>query len=295
MTRNGLDTFFYIKENRSSLTQEQLMGIYSEFGGFTSLSGELESYSTEVQVREGLMLAKNFPEAEWRRLFETFKLNRYLLARIGLPLWAINDPELFAIAWKINKGVTAEAVYDTAADHGKIDGDDLRWGFYSPAPDIHVECEGKAPDEGWHDKCYTRRVVYDSVARLASFREARQWAFEHMDREVIERLQEFAITGSINDREKYAESVLVRDDHWELLADDKKRSVLNNVVKNPLAPEELREERARRHKTPELREAAAFATVDPNFLYWLWNSSKSYSIRGAVLNNGVWENHKLAE
>jgi len=289
MTRIGIDTNFYIEDHRNSLTRGQLMEIYEEFGGFAALSGEIDPYSTEGEVRAGLMRATNFPESEWRRFFATFKIDRYFLLRVGLPLWAINDPELFAWAWKLDKTATAKAVYKVAADHGKIDGDGIHWGFHSPAPDIHVECDGKAPNEGFHDKCHTRRVSYDSVARLASFREARRWAFERIDREVIERLQDFAIAGSINDREKYAESVIVRDDHWETLAEDKKRSVLNNVVKNPLAPEELRAERARRHKTPELREAAAFATVEPELLHWLWSNSKSHSIRRSVLDNAVWD------
>lgn len=289
MTRNGLDTMFYVKEHRNSLTHEQLMEIYENFGGFAALSGEIDHYSSEGEVREGLMRATNFPEEEWRRLFETFKIDKYFLRRVGLPLWAINDPELFAWAWKLDKTAAAKAVYNTAADHGKIDGSGIHFGFHNPAPDIHVECDGKAPGVGWHDKCHTNRVSYDSVARLASFREARRWAFEKIDREVIERVQELGLNGSIENREAYAESVLVRGDHWDTLAEDKKRSVLNNVVMNPLAPEELRAERARHHKTPELRQAAAFATVDLELLHWIWSNSKSHSIRRSVLDNDVWD------
>jgi hypothetical protein len=79
--------------------------------------------------------------------------------------------------------------------------------------------------------------------------------------------------------------LIVRSDHWEKLAQDPKRSILNALVENALLPTHVAEEIVTSHKTPYLRESIAKRSVDRDLLEAIWRGTKSESIRATVESN----------
>lgn len=122
-------------------------------------------------------------------------------------------------------------------------------------------------------------------------RRARKKFLEMFHPEVLKKIYSEVFTVTQFSREAYAGSLLVADEHWDVLAEDK-RPVMNALTYNWLLPEATARKIISEHKTGWLRMQIARNTDSKALLDDIWNGTKSEQIRAAVVRNGISERYK---
>jgi hypothetical protein len=271
----------------SELTGETLMSIYERFGGRKAFMAK----KVEEPMREllgALLRSKSFPEAEHMAIFDGMtKIGRYDTYAFSRKAYVAADFDRFMKLWKTDKSAAITFADELSRYRDPdFENEESPW---VELPMIHAfDCRGDQPGYSLaHYSCKEPRLYKaDLNLKLAQAYKAKLVAAA--DPKVIDFIQEHIFECSERMRAKYAGSFIVRDDHWESLADDK-RSVLNAVAGNALIPTRVAEGIVLRHKTPALRESIAKYTTDNDLLNLIWSGTKSASIQEAVESNPLFK------
>lgn len=263
----------------SDHSEEILLGIYKQFGGVEAFTAKKLSEPMK-RLRDTLLYSEKFPASEHEAIFnktENFsRWDAYTFTRRSIHIF--EDFEKFMRVWAVNK--------DAAIDFSHLfKRDDGFWAanIWETLPTIHDERCGR-DGQNDHYWCKTPRVFH--ADRNLEYEKKSKLRLEAtVDPKIITFIQDQVLTGTEDMRKAYAQSLFIRDDHWEKLAADPKRSVLNSLVDNALLPLELAEQIVFKHKTPAIRESIAKMTTSNDLLRVIWAGTKSESIRKAVEAN----------
>jgi hypothetical protein len=264
------------------LASKKIANIYELAGGFNVFKrADLPTYLTDF--RESIVGAWEFPEREYLELFRGFEQftsrDIYTFSHHRQMLRAV---DVFTKLWHVNKAQTFMGItrtVDTLLDnssHLNASREDL--------PIMHSDqcLAGLAQDHRW---CRVYSVSHGDEARKF-YEGVRQGILKASAPEIISILEQEALTLSSTYKEPYAQSVLVADDHWRPLMDDK-RPILTALAKNPLLPEGIAYDILTAHKSSSLRQDIAKNAASKDLLDYIWKSTKSKDIRRAVASNAL--------
>lgn len=265
----------------SELTTEQLNVIVERFGGIEAFVAK-ELNDDLKYLRNTLMRSESFSPETFKQIFDkTFKIGKRDAIHYVNQTYYLTDLERFKRIWIADRTAALQGIarFRLWSAHQSL---------LERLPMVHTEdCKGDEPGNMLSHYHCERPIIYRPDRARAIQRQAKEDLEAIVSQEVLEFVQDMvlSITSSTSQREVYAESLIVHDDHWIELARDPKRDVLNAVVQNILLPSDIALEIVTSHKTPFLREEIAKRTVDRNLLETIWNGTKSESIRKAVESN----------
>lgn len=272
-----------IHNSISELGEDVLDSTYKRFGGLEAFTAQNLSSSMKF-LRTAVMRSKNFSSRNFIDIFDgTPKISRDDAYTYAAQPYFLTELGKFMRVWKASR---TEAL--NFMRHYSLFDDSGYWDSTERLPVVHaVDCRGDEPGNMLaHYNC-KRPWIHHSDRNLAFHLKKKKELEATMDPKVIDFIQENILDCSATQRELYAESLIVRSDHWETLAKDVKRSVLNSLARNALLPTHVAEDIVRSHKTPSLREDIAKNSVDRNLLNMIWSGTKSESIREAVESNAL--------
>jgi hypothetical protein len=259
--------------------EEKLNEVYERFGGLEAFTAK--NLSSDMKyLRNLLMRCKNFSPSAYKEIFDkTLKIGRDDAISYAAQLYFLTDLDKFMRVWKASRTDALKAIRDFHRwEHGQYLSERL--------PMVHAEnCRGDEPGNLIAHYSCERPLVYHPHRNLAFHLKAKKEFEVIAAAEVIDFIQENILDCSGVQKEIYAETLIVRSDHWEKLAQDPKRSILNALVENALLPTHVAEEIVTSHKTPYLRESIAKRSVDRDLLEAIWRGTKSESIRATVESN----------
>ena len=267
---------------RKNYSREQLLALYEDFGGLETF--KKDKLSEEFRyLRSTFIDCENFPEEKVLELFEAMKkIDSQALYSFSHSRLAFANLDVFMKLWALNKNNTFSGLCGYLI-HLKVS--HREWGkAWRNLSTIHVENCGRLPDDP-HHWCYEPRVV-DGAAVLDFDKKFQAQVLEQIHPTILSTIRDEVLSLSERERGNYADSVLVADEHWRPLSQDK-RSVLNKLTTNSLLPLDLAYEIIDSHKTPSLRESIAKNTASGELLEYIWNGTASKSIRKAVTENTV--------
>jgi hypothetical protein len=272
-----------IHNSMSELGEDVLDSTYKRFGGLETFTAKDLSSSMKF-LRTALMRSKNFSPSDFEEIFDgTPKIARDDAYTYAAQPYFLTELSKFMRVWKASR---TEAL--NFMRHYSLFNDPGYWDSTERLPMVHTEdCRGDEPGNMLaHFHC-KRPWIYHSDRNLAFHVKKMEELEATMDPKVIDFIQENILDCSASQRELYAASLIVRSDHWETLAKDPKRSVLNALAGNALLPTHVAEAIVTSHKTPSLREDIAKNSVDRNLLNMIWSGTKSESIREVVESNAL--------
>lgn len=260
-------------------SEETLRRTYERFGGLESFTAK--NLSPDMKwLRSTLMRSKNFSPSAFKEVFDkTPKIGRDDAWGYAAQPYFLTDLDKFARIWKASRTEALEAIsrFHRWENHKYL---------VERLPMVHAEdCRGDEPGNMLAHYSCKRPLLHHPDRNLAFLLKAKKELEALVDPKVIDFIQENILDCAGTQKEHYAGSLIVRSDHWETLAKDPKRSILNALVENALLPAHVAEEIVTSHKTPYLREAIAVRSVDRNLLEVIWKGTKSESIREAVESN----------
>lgn len=265
-----------------SLNESVLDQIYNRFGGLEAFTAK--NISSEMKtLRRALMRATNLSSKIFIEIFDnTPKISRDDASSYAVQSYFLTDLDKFMRIWKASR-LDALEFMDRFHPLSEIEYDD---GLCKHLPMIHAnECRGDEPGNLLAHFFCEKPIIFYSDRNLDAHLTKRQELESIMDPKVIDFIHENILDCSGPQRALYSGSRIVRSDHWEKLAKDSNRTVLNNVAENPQLPSSVAEEIIASHKTPLLRESIAKNSVDNDLLNKIWNGTKSVSIRKVVEMN----------
>ena len=274
------------------LNGKALLSLYEKFGGFKAFTEKKLSEGMQ-DLKDALLRCKYFPAAEHEALFHaTPKIGRYDVHSFVSQPYIFANFDNFMRLWKAEKRWT---LYRFSGHESYDINAFFEANIWERLPMEHAaDCRGDEPGNALaHYFCETPRVFH-ADRNLAFMLNAKKKLEARVDPKVIEFIQENVFDFTTEMRASYASSLIVRDDHWEKLANDTKRDVLNKLVGNPLLPTALAKDIILQHKTGSLREDIAKNTVDVDLLEFIWNGTKSESIRKVVEENALFQTQKLS-
>jgi hypothetical protein len=278
-----------VRSYYDEISTEALLSLYEKFGGRKAFTQKKLSDGME-ELKKALLSCDHFSAEEHEALFHaTPKIDRYAVYNFATQPYAYSNFDNFMRLWQANK----HAMVSQISGYNTYELDDfLAANIWEGLPMEHeLNCRGDEPGNALaHYGCKKPQLFH--ADRNLKFTLANKKKFEaHADPKVIEFIQENAFDFTTDMRADYAASLIVREDHWEKLANDTKRPVLNALVTNPLLPTSVAKDIILQHKTGSLREEIAKKTVDVDLLEFIWGSTKSESIREAVKQNSLFRDH----
>lgn len=265
------------------LTEDELNEIYKRFGGLKTFTAKGLSDPMKY-LRYALMKHKNFSSQTFIEIFNgTLKIGRGDAVSYSAKPYYLTDLDRFMRVWSANRTEALGFI-----SHYNMFGNSRgHYEFYEHLPLIHSEhCRDEPGKPSDHYFCEKPKLFHadrylDCQLRIKKEIEA------IIDPAVIDFIQENTLDSLPVQRELYARSLFVRNDHWEKLAKDPKRPVLNALADNPLLPTHIAEEIILSHKSPGLRESIGRNSADKDLLYNIWSGTKSETIREAVESNAL--------
>lgn len=263
------------------LTTEQLDTLFERFGGIEAFTAKKLNDDLK-HLRNILMRAKKFSPETFKEVFDkTFKISKADAYWFVSQTYYLTDLEKFMRVWNVNRTEALSGI-------GQFRLWDAHHTLMERLPMVHAEdCKGDEPGNALAHYFCKRPIAYRPDLALSIQRKAQHELKAIISPEVLDLVQTLILGCSVGQRESYAGSLIVRDDHWEHLARDPKRDVLNAVAQNILLPSEVALEIVSSHKTPFLREEIAKRSVDWSLLEVIWKGTKSESIREVVESNAL--------
>jgi hypothetical protein len=265
-----------------NISGEKLLKIYETFGG-VAVFKKAKLSEGYAYLRQALVTADNFPEKQFLELFNALeKLNKGNVSSFAEHPVVISNPTVFQSLWEVDPNGTFQGISSFLLGEQVYH---KEWGgAWETLDQVHGDRCGAHRDNP-HYWCYTPRVIHgDKLVEF--FKKFQIEVLAKMDPAILKTIHTEIM--SLNERSKvdYAESVLIADDHWQLLANDK-RPVLNALATNSLLPEPLAYDIIASHKTPALRQSIAKSTGSGELLEYIWNGTSSKAIHKAVAENSV--------
>jgi hypothetical protein len=282
-TSDPLETARSIFAADPSLSEGELNEIYKRFGGLDAFRAKSLSEPMK-RLRYTLMRDKNFSSQTFIEIFDgTVKIGRGDADSYAVKPYFLTDLNRFMRVWNANR--TEALGFFTS--YNMFGNAPAYYQFWEHLPLIHSEhCRDEPGKPSDHYFCEKPKLFLADRYRDAHLKMKKEIE-AIIDPKVVAFIQENILECLPVQRELYARSLFVRSDHWEKLAKDPKRSVLNEVAGNVLLPTSVAKEIVLSHKTPALREAIARKSVDKNLLYMIWSGTKSETIREAVEENAL--------
>jgi hypothetical protein len=262
-----------------------LIKIFTKFGGVEVFSSP-KLNSDLKRLQGALFSSKNFPTNLYlESVAKIENLTRTNIRSFGHRIENFASYDLFKRFWDISH---ADTVYALTGMAGRFLISNKRWGkdFWEELPMIHEEnCKVNDPNNiPDHYFCEKRSIFHPDIYKEVEM-EVRNQLFGIIDPQILEDVYASIMGENNESRELYAGSVLVHDNHWVPLLNDKNRTVINNIARNSLIPLEVAEVMITRHKTPMIREQIAKYTDNEQLLQTIFNSTSSEGIRKAVTEN----------
>jgi hypothetical protein len=263
-------------------SEEKLDEVFEHFGGIEAFSAKSMSAGMK-SLRNALMRSGNFSSQKYREIFDkTLKIDRNSVIVFTSQDYFLTDLNKFMRIWNTSSVDAIDAVKDFKFSGNHND----YYGTAEVLPTVHsADCSNTDPNDTWAHYYCAKPVLYHTDRKLAFCLKKKEELEAYAGSGVIDFIHKNILDSPIKARAHYASSLIVREDHWEQLAKDSKREVLNAVAENPLLPTHVAEEIVSSHKTPSLRIDIARNSVDQDLLNKIWNGTKSAEIREAVESN----------
>lgn len=259
---------------------------YNDFGGVEVFKKAKLSLWFR-HLRDAILQSDYLPEEQYLELFNAMeKITKQDVHSFSRHAVVISNPTVFQKLWAVDpngtfSGIKSHVTGELVSHKG--------WGTIALAlPQVHGERCGLRPDKP-HVWCHTP-LVFHGDKRYEVFKDLKADMLERFDSTILKTIHDEIMSLNASSREAYASTILVADEHWGLLAKDK-RPILNALVTNPLIPEALAYDIIASHKTPAIREEIARQAHSPELLETIWNSTASKTIHESVARNTVSGRH----
>lgn len=262
-----------------------LENIYRKFGGLDKFTAKNISPSMK-NLRNALVNIEHFSDDIHKDIFDNLpKITRSDIYNFANRPYIFKDFAIFEKLWAINKDETINAFSGYWVSF-YVESDDFENNqVFEELPMIHAKnCDGDQGNFSDHWSCERRGIFHPDI-KLEMEKTIFNDFLKVINPKIITLLQDNILDCNGFSREFYAESSFIKDEHWERLANDPKRNVLNKLAENPFLPTDIAKEIISKHKTPTLREAIARNTSNNELLESIWHSTKSKNIRDIVENN----------
>ena len=269
-----------------------LMQVYEFFGGLDAFTAP-KLRADMKELRNSLLQSQQFPVDTYNEILDgTAKIVRKDIIDLGSRNHVFRSFDLFKRLWDVSPDEMMQNFYNVTT--GKFfasgwEGSAALW------EKLDTPYDGGCPDrmpnqihEHWTGQCEFE-YAFRADHYLTLVKAIRDEHLKHIDPRVMETIRDGIMGCSKHSRWLYASTYLVDDSHWEALAVDSNREVINSLAENPLLPHDVAMKMALAHKTPFIRKQIARYTTSKEVLDAIWDSTKAPSIRASVYANPLSE------